>query len=1027
MAQGAAGSPMGGASDVDTGGGGGGGSRFPVVATIKSALSPLWSESAQWEEKWIPPKSALIAWCGAAALTAAGTFSAAWALRWYRRRRAGDRSALPISTKGGRKAVAARGAGTRRPPSLSAHDAKASFSQSRRGGDTASKRYSVGGSPSAPKLIELDMSPEELLAETEAVMGEERALADHIASLFTYIRAGAVLLEPPLDFAHTFQLLADIEAKNAVRRSSLTFPGYVSPHVELREASVTAQKSLAKHDIELGTRVDVYRVLKAIAEEYEEQLADALRRQQALLAEEEAANKRDQRHDSDSHSRAEGRRARDAFDRHTAAAAQAAAACGLSLEHVRYMRYTIRDYERLGMHLDDIERERFVALRTRISDLCIEYQRNLNEEDTRVWFRADQLAGMPASFLTGLRQRRNAQRPEEAEYEVTLKYPHYFPLMKHCRVEETRRLMERLFNSRCVPENVALLEEAVKLRDDAAKLLGYSSHAAYVLDTRMAGSPAAVTQFLRRISKRMERAAQTELAELRRLKRRELLETGAGRHLSGGTAEIDDRLFMWDLRYYMTRYEQERFQIDHETVSEYFPLEWVVSGMFQIYQDLLGLRFVELPDAPRWHEEVRAFAVRDGSSAQLMGYFYLDLHPREGKYGHAAVWPLQPGCVAPEAVRHRRGHGHATAAAASACGRHGGQLLQTDRRAAVVAAPRRGGDAVPRIRPRHAPHLFADAVCPLFRDAGGARFRRSAVADAGELVLGACGADQAVRTLSAVRAAQCQRWRRVGAGAAARRHRAADAGRQTVHGGAVDPPPSGAQPVRSGVAPPSGGGGGGGRGGQRDRLRRRVRTTAAQHRAGANDPRHAFRRQLRSPYGRLRCAVLRLPVERSVLLRHGARGRHPRAGGVRAVRLGALPQPESGVHQRDHQRGQDTGAVVSTGDTAVDRVVDAAGRVSGAGREHAAGGGTRGVGGGAGAAGVPGDNVGADRREDGGSDGECGRSTAAAELGDARGALVHLGCGAVGASGVRHGLLGADLRATDVARARGRPGAADAV
>ena len=650
MAPGAAGSPTGGGSDVDTSDGGGSSSRFPVVATIKSALSPLWSESAQWDEKWIPPKSALIAWCGAAALTAAGTFSAVWALRWYRRRRAGGRSALPISTKGGHKAVTARGAGTRRPLSVSAGDAQASFSQSRRGGDTASKRYSVGGSSPAPKLIELDMSPKELLAETEAVMGEERALADHIASLFTYIRAGAVLLEPPLDFAHTFQLLADIEAKHAVRRSSLTFPGYVSPHAELREASVTAQKSLAKHDIELGTRADVYRVLKAIAEEYEEQLADALRRQQASPAEEEAANKRDRQHDPDGHSRAEGRRARDAFDRHTAAAAQAAAACGLSLEHVRYMRYTIRDYERLGMHLDDTERERFVALRTRISDLCIEYQRNLNEEDTRVWFRADQLAGMSASFLAGLRQRRNAQRPEEAEYEVTLKYPHYFPLMKHCRVEETRRLMERLFNSRCVPENVALLEEAVKLRDDAAKLLGYSSHAAYVLDTRMAGSPATVTQFLRRISKRMERAAQTELAELRRLKRRELVETGAGRHLSGGTAEIDDRLFMWDLRYYMTRYEQQRFQIDHEAVSEYFPLDRVVSGMFQIYQDLLALRFVELPDAPRWHEEVRAFAVRDGSSAQLMGYFYLDLHPREGKYGHAAVWPLQPGCVAPEAV-----------------------------------------------------------------------------------------------------------------------------------------------------------------------------------------------------------------------------------------------------------------------------------------------------------------------------------------------------------------------------------------
>lgn len=416
------------------------------------------------------------------------------------------------------------------------------------------------GNSGGPALFSLrfDLSPEALLKETQALIMEERALADHIASLYSYIRSGSALLEAPLDFENTFQLMADMEAKHAGRRSAVTFPGYVSPDVAIRESSVEAQKMIAKHDIELGTRVDVYRVFKAIAEEYEEQLAESLRKQKLLLKDVSKIEKRSSRKNAPRKNSgagsntiwltdAEDERMRDEFDRHTVAATQAASQCGLTLEHVRFIRHTIRDYERLGMQLGEPERVRFVDLRTRISNLCIEFQKNLNDEDTHLWFSHEQLAGMPETFLAGLAQRRHAHRPEETEYELSLKYPHYFPVMKHCSVEETRRLIERQFNSRCVPENVRLLEEAVQLRDEAAKLLGYPSHAAYVLDTRMAGTPQVVTKFLERISKRMERAAQSEIQELRRLKRRER------RERNGNFPDLDgsEPIQMWDLRYYM--------------------------------------------------------------------------------------------------------------------------------------------------------------------------------------------------------------------------------------------------------------------------------------------------------------------------------------------------------------------------------------------------------------------------------------------------------------------------------------------
>jgi len=517
--------------------------------------------------------------------------------------------------------------------------------------ERSEKRLSVGHTCPKHIAFRVDMSVADIKAETQRIIAEERALADHISSLYELVRGGAPLLKPPLDFDHTFQLWADMEAKHAARRSSVTFPSFVSPHSDIRAASVEAQRELAKLDVELSSRADVYRVLRPIADEYEIQLRDALRRQRSSLHAPVAS--RESRREQLRHKResileqAAHDQDYDDFGRQTPLGAQAAAALGLTLEHVRYMRFTVRDLERHGAHLDDQLRERLVDLRTRIADLCIEYQRNLNEENTRLWFSAEELAGMSPTFLEGLRSRPNPAKPEELEFEVTLKYPHYFPIMKHCSVEETRRILEKLFHSRCVPENVFLLEETVRLRDEAAKLLGYPSHAAFVLEMRMANSPENVEAFLHRLSKRLDKAAHAELSELRRLKRKDNLERYGV--LLG--LEPDNEIRMWDLRYYMTKYEEQQLQIDHTKIAEYFPLERVLSNMLDIYQELLGLRFVHLTQGQRWHEDVRLFEVRDAQNAALLGYFYLDLHPREGKYGHAAVWPLQPSCVRPSKVQ----------------------------------------------------------------------------------------------------------------------------------------------------------------------------------------------------------------------------------------------------------------------------------------------------------------------------------------------------------------------------------------
>ncbi|KAF6003388.1 hypothetical protein F1559_004254 [Cyanidiococcus yangmingshanensis] len=171
---------------------------------------------------------------------------------------------------------------------------------------------------------------------------------------------------------------------------------------------------------------------------------------------------------------------------------------------------------------------------------------------------------------------------------------------------------------------------------------------AYVLETRMAASPDNVDAFLHRLSKRLDKAAQAELSELRRLKRKENLE----RYGVMLGLEPDNEIYMWDLRYYMTKYEEQQLQIDYLKIAEYFPLERVLAGMFDIYQQLLGLRFVALQHGQRWHEDVRLFEVRDAGTATLMGYFYLDLHPREGKRPHESASDGHERAQAPTIMEH---------------------------------------------------------------------------------------------------------------------------------------------------------------------------------------------------------------------------------------------------------------------------------------------------------------------------------------------------------------------------------------
>ncbi|XP_053228422.1 thimet oligopeptidase isoform X1 [Podarcis raffonei] len=394
-----------------------------------------------------------------------------------------------------------------------------------------------------------------------------------------YDTVGA-LAQGDISYENTLGALAAVEVEYTVQRNMLDFPQHVSPCKEVRAASTEADKKLSEFDVEMSMRRDVY--------------------QRIIWLQEKLENS------------------------------------SLKPEAKRYLERLIKLGRRSGLHLPEETQEKIKEIKKRLSVLCIDFNKNLNEDTTVLPFSREELGGLPEDFLSSL------EKTEEGNLKVTLKYPHYFPLMKKCHVPETRRLVEKQFNSRCKEENCLILKELVDLRAKKAALLGFENHADFVLEMNMAKDCQTVASFLDELAAKLRVLGEQERALMLSLKRQECEQRGL---------PFDGRLHAWDLRFYMNRVQETLYQVDQNLLKEFFPMEVVTAGLLGIYQELLGLTFRLEEGAPAWHPDVQLYAVQDAHSGQAVGKFYLDLYPREGKYGHAACFGLQPGCLLPDGSR----------------------------------------------------------------------------------------------------------------------------------------------------------------------------------------------------------------------------------------------------------------------------------------------------------------------------------------------------------------------------------------
>lgn len=295
--------------------------------------------------------------------------------------------------------------------------------------------------------------------------------------------------------------------------------------------------------------------------------------------------------------------------------------CGKKGEHLepvdaRLLEKRLRDFKKSGLGLDARKRNAARKILKELVALNLEFQKNLRDVNDSLEVTAEELNGLPEEYKARLK------RTAGGGYLVTMNYPDYNPFMENAESEDARRRLCAMFNNRCSGMNLELLGKAIISRRKLAKLLGYATYADYVLEERMAKNSGEVFAFLERLRAKLSKKAKVELRARLKLK-------------SNGEKVLN----AWETAYLSNQLKKTGYEIDHEKVKEYFPLENVLTGMFDVFGELLGAKFIQVPMSV-WHKEVRSYEIRDDDGT-LAGYFYLDLFPREGKYKHVICSSLR--------------------------------------------------------------------------------------------------------------------------------------------------------------------------------------------------------------------------------------------------------------------------------------------------------------------------------------------------------------------------------------------------
>ncbi len=281
-----------------------------------------------------------------------------------------------------------------------------------------------------------------------------------------------------------------------------------------------------------------------------------------------------------------------------------------------FIEQTLQEFDRAGLNVSEDKLEKIGQLKKDLAQLSTDFERNIASDNRFITVTESELAGMKPDFIQAL------PKTEDGHYKVGTDAPTYLAIMRSCTNEAIRKKLFIEYTNRAAEKNDSILHEIIKKRTELAQLLGFESFEAFDLADQMVQSPRRARNFLEELIARVKPKVKQEFADL--------------------TAQLPDsvkltaegKLQPWDMAFVKNYYKEQKALNDNE-IAEYFPMENTIKGLFSIYEQFLGLKLVSRKATNVWEPEVWLVEVHDAASNELLGYLYLDLHPRPNKYTHA--------------------------------------------------------------------------------------------------------------------------------------------------------------------------------------------------------------------------------------------------------------------------------------------------------------------------------------------------------------------------------------------------------
>ncbi len=280
----------------------------------------------------------------------------------------------------------------------------------------------------------------------------------------------------------------------------------------------------------------------------------------------------------------------------------------------------ISQFQRAGVDKDEATRERIRALSKEITEIGNQFDKNIRDDVRYVEATVEQLVGLPEDYLS--------QRPadEKGVIRISTDYPDLYPVMTYGENDDLRKALRVASRARGYPQNEAVLKTLLEKRYELAQILGFENFAALSMDDKMIGTPENADRFLTTVGMALKGPVEKELQLLlARLK------------------EIDpdaQQVNVWQVDYLKSLIRQEDYALDSKEVRQYFHYDKVRDGILKLTEDLFNVE-IRPWQTTTWHEDVETYEIVE--NGKIIGRFYMDNHPRENKYKHAAHWGLRTG------------------------------------------------------------------------------------------------------------------------------------------------------------------------------------------------------------------------------------------------------------------------------------------------------------------------------------------------------------------------------------------------